>query len=253
MNGEPDFRLGGLMPGDKESEFAESMMWPGDLTLVAEHHTTPNGSHSFFDVHDRRMTWGVPGDPQLVAVKIARDLGARTFTVESENHAALGFAQNWLIERGCPPDPITRLSGDFVQPADDQTIRVEQQIRTSGERYKVLDTLTSDGYPYETWTMVRDSLASHAPSRVFLEEADLAADSYTVREGAFPDEDAAHQWLDDRDTPMPEPPEYRGDPAVLRTRAALARSAGSATSPGTGPILEAAASLPSRPNPGRSM
>ncbi|QMU67311.1 glycosyl hydrolase [Streptacidiphilus sp. P02-A3a] len=253
MNGEPDFRLDGLMPGDEESEFAESMMWPGDLTLVAEHHTTPNGSHSFFVVHDRSMTWGVPGSPQLVAVKIARDLDARTFTVESENHAALGFAQNWLIERGCPPGPITRLSSDFVQPADDQTIRVEQQIRNSGDRYKVLDTLTSDGYPYETWTMVRDSLASQDPIRVFLEEADLAADSYTVREGAFPDEDAALQWLDDRDTPLPEPPEYRGDPAVLRTRAALARSAGSTTSPGTGPSVEAPASVPARPTPGRSM
>jgi hypothetical protein len=253
MNTEPDFRLDGLMPGDEASEFAESMMWPGDLTLVAEHHTTPNGSHSFFVVHDRTMTWGEPGSPQLVAVKIARDLDARTFTIESENHAALGFAQNWLIERGCPPDPIARLSSEFVQPADDRTIRVEQQIRTSGDQYKVLDTLTSDGHPYETWTMVRDSAASHAPIRVFLEEADLVADVYTMREGAFPDEDAALEWLDDRDTPLPEPPEYRGDPAALRTRAALTRSAGSTTSPSTGPSLEAPAGVPPRQTPGRSM
>jgi len=223
---ELDFRLDAFEPADTASERAEEAFWPGDLTVLAKHHTTPHGSHSFVVAHDRSITWGIPGEPQVAAIMVARDLSLNTFTFESSHHATVAFAQNWLIERGCPPEQITQVGGDFMKPADDLTVRIEQQIRESGTRYEVLSSQTSDFDPCETWTLTRDSSATQAPIRVFLEEGDPDAHTYTMREGAFADEDAAQHWLDDRTSPLPQPPEYRDEAAALRAGIALTRSAG---------------------------
>ncbi|MFJ5875318.1 glycosyl hydrolase [Streptomyces sp. NPDC093088] len=233
-----DFDLDELAPADDASAEAVERFWSGDLTALSHHHTTPNGSHSFVVAHDRSVTWGVPGEPQIMAIAVARDLSRFTFTLETSYHATVPFAQNWLVERGCPPAQIAQIAKGYLDPADDLTLQVEQQIRGSGTRYEVLDTYTSDSAPCETWTLTRDSQAGQVPVRVFLEEWDHDAGTYTVREGAFADVDAAHSWLEDRDDPLPEPPEYRyGEGAVsrARTRAALARSAGASAIPKAGP------------------
>lgn len=250
-----DFHLDDLGPANAESEYAEQQFWAGDLTVLAEHHTTPHGSHSYVVAHDGSVTWGVPGEPQIAAIKVARDLSLNTFTFELAYHANVAFAQNWLIERGCPSERIAQTGGDFMKPADELTVRIEQQIRESGTRYKVLDSQTSDSDPCETWMLTRDAGATHAPIRVFLEEGDFAAHTYTMREGAFPDEDAAQNWLDDRSSPLPQPPEQRGEPAARRARAALTRSTGSSATPKAGlEIHSAPPTVPAqRPSPGRSM
>ncbi|MFB7109163.1 glycosyl hydrolase [Streptomyces sp. NPDC056291] len=255
MTTELDFRLDDFEPADAASELAESSLCAGDLTVLAEHHTTPKGSHSYLVAHDGTMTWGVPGEPQLVAIKITRDLRERAFTFETAHHASLAFAQNWLVERGCPPEPIAQVGADLIQPADELTVRVEQQIRAPGDRYKVMATQTSDYAPCETWTMVRDSGADHAPIRVFLEETAADALTYAVREGAFADEDAAQDWLDNRDGPLPEPPGCRGAGTVLRTRAALTRCTSPSSIPKTGLGTSTApwANSAQRPNPRRPM
>ncbi|MEU3792982.1 glycosyl hydrolase [Streptomyces fructofermentans] len=255
MTTELDFRLDDFEPADAVSELAESSPWAGDLTVLAEHHTTPNWAQSYLVAHDGSVTWGVPGEPQLVAIKITRDPRERTFTLETASHASLAFAQNWLVEHGCPPEPIAQVGADLIQPADDLTVRVEQQIRASGDWYKVLATQTSDYAPCETWTMVRDSGAAQAPIRVFLEKVATDDRTYTVREGAFVDENAAQDWLDNRDGPLPEPPEYRGDGAALRTRIALTRSTSPSAIPKAGLNTSTAPSVNSaqRPNPRRSM
>lgn len=250
-----DFHLDDLWPANSASENAEQQSWGGDLTVLAEHHTTPHGSHSYVVAHDGSVTWGVPGEPQVSAIKVARNLSLNTFTFEMAYHATVAFAQNWLIERGCPPERIARTGEDFMQPADDLTVLIEQQIRESGTRYRVLDSQTSDYDPCETWTVTRDSSAAQAPIRVFLEEGDFAAHTYTMREGAFADEFAAQHWLDDRSTALPQPPEYRGDAAALRTRAALTRSAGASaiTKAGLDAPSPPSAGTAQRPSPGRSM
>ncbi|MFH9734394.1 glycosyl hydrolase [Streptomyces sp. NPDC017260] len=227
--------LADLLPADDASEEAMETFRAGDLTVLSQHHTSPSGSHSFVLAHDRSVTWGAPGEPQLFAIAVARDLSRSTFTFETSYHATASFAQSWLVERGCPPERIALSGGDYVKPADDLTVQVEQQIRGSGTRYEVLDTYTSDYGPSETWTLVRDSRAAQAPVRVFHEEWDHEADTYTMREGAFADVGVAQTWLDERSGPLPEPPEYSDhDGAVVRARIAriaLARSAGaSATS-----------------------
>ncbi|WP_328946399.1 glycosyl hydrolase [Streptomyces sp. NBC_00250] len=224
-----DFDLDELAPADAASEEAVERFWSGDLTALSQHHTTPNGSHSFVVAHDRSVTWGAPGEPQVMAIAVARDLTRFTFTLETSYHATMSFAQNWLVERGCPPEKIAKVHGGFAKPADDLTAWVERQIRESGGRYEVLDNHTSDSDPNESWTLTRDSRAAEAPIRVFHEEWDQDADTYTMREGAFADVDVARSWLDDRSSPLPEPPEYRDDNgAVVRARVAriaLARSA----------------------------
>ena len=147
MTAELDFGLDGFQPADIDSEQAEGGLWAGGLRVLTEHHTGPDGSHSFLVAHDESATWGVPGAPQLVAVAVARDLDRRTFTLETASHASLPFAQNWLIERGCPPDHITTVDGDFMKAADNLTLRIEQKIRDAGHRYEVLDTQSWDTTP----------------------------------------------------------------------------------------------------------
>ncbi|WP_217559125.1 glycosyl hydrolase [Streptomyces sp. GbtcB6] len=253
MSNELDFHLADLEPADADSEDAEQRLWSGDLTVLAEHHTTPYGSHSYVIAHDRSVTWGVPGAPQIVAIKVARDLSLNTFTFESTYHATLSFAQNWLIEHGCPPDRVAQVRWDFMKPTDDLTLWLDQQIRESGARYEVIDSWTSDSDPCETWTLTRDSSASQAPIRVFLEEGNHEARTCTIREGAFDDEAAARNWLDDRSSPLPQPPGYRGEAASRLARAALYRSASTSATPKAGPDTRHApsAGTAQRPNRGK--
>lgn len=249
-----DFRLDDLVPADADSEYVEQRLWSGDLTVLAVHHTTANG---YVVAHDGSVTWGVPGNPQISAIKIARDPSLNTFTLETSYHATVSFAQNWLIEHGCPPERIARVGDGFMKPADNLTVRVEQQIRESGSRYEILDTQTWDFDPCETWTLTRDSHTDQAPIRVFLEEGNRDAHTYTMREGAFADEGTARRWLHDRSSPLPCPPEYRVEATGLRTRAALARSPGAPAIPKAGLDAHAhqtpSAGAAQRPDSGRSL
>ncbi|MEU0302858.1 glycosyl hydrolase [Streptomyces sp. NPDC006175] len=234
-----DFHLDDLAPSDASSEYAERDFWAGDVTVLAEHHTPPDGSHSFVVAHDGSVAWGAPGEPQVAAIKVGRDLSLHTFTFELTYHATVAFAQNWLIKRGCPPEQINQTGGTLLKPADDLTLQVEHQIRESGTRYEVLGSQTSDFNPCEAWTLTRNSAADQAPIRVFLEEGNFSTHTYTMREGAFADIGAAQTWLDERSGPLPEPPEYSDhNGAVVRARIAqiaLARSSGASTTPKTDP------------------
>ncbi|MDT0464766.1 glycosyl hydrolase [Streptomyces gibsoniae] len=255
MSDELDFHLDDFEPADTDSEDAEQRFWHSDLTVLAEHHTTPYGPHSFVVAHDRSATWGVPGAPQIAAIKVARDFSRRTFTFEAAYHAAVPFAQNWLIEHGCPPDRIAQVRRHFMEPTDDLTLLLDRQIRESGARYEVIGSGTSDSDPCETWTLTRDSRAAQAPIRVFLEEDNREARTYTIREGAFDDEAAARHWLADRSSPLPQPPDYRGEAAARLARAALYRSAGASAIPKAGPDIRHApsAGAAQRPNRGKSL
>ncbi|MCV2458241.1 glycosyl hydrolase [Streptomyces sp. ICN988] len=252
-----DFDLADLAPADETSVDAMEAFRAGDLTVLSQHHTAPYGSHSFVLAHDWSVTWGTPGEPQLLAIAVARDLSRSTFTFETSHHSLASFAQNWLAERGCPLDRITLRGGDYVEPADDLSVQVERQIQSSGTRYEVLDTFTSDYDSSEAWTLVRDSRAVQAPVRLFHEEWDHDAGTYTMREGAFADIGAAQTWLEERSGPLPEPPEYSDhNGAVVRARIAriaLARSVGASATPQTGldaPRTTAAGPV-QRPAPGR--
>ncbi|MCZ4122695.1 glycosyl hydrolase [Streptomyces sp. H39-S7] len=251
MNRDTDFGLAAFHPADPESARSRNLLLASDLTVLAEHHIDGARSQSFLVAHDGSVTWGVPGEPQLVAIKIERDLDERTYTFQTASHACVPFAQKWLIERGCPPDSIGQGDG-FLAPADGLTVRIEEQIRASADRYEILDSQCWDG-PCESWTLVHDSGATQAPIRVFLDTGDLTTNTYTMREGAFNDPQAARDWLDERDGPLPEPPEYRGDAAALRASAALSRSTGPVMDPQAGLTTGTTPPAGSRPAPGRSL
>jgi hypothetical protein len=250
-----DFGLDGLDPADVDSAQAEGFVWAGDLTVLAEHHT-PDRSRSFIVAHDKSAAWGVPGAPEVAAIAITRDLEQGAFTFAFAYHATHPFAQAWLIERGCPPGQIVLPDGVYIDPADDLTRELEEKIRDGGRRYIVLDAHTrGDGPSYESWTMARDTTADQAPIRVFLEESVPAATAYTLREGAFPDEDAARDWLDHRDSPLPKPHERRVDTDALRVRAAAALSTTPPPPPARGHDRSQSPSAPAvpPPSPGRSL
>lgn len=220
-----DFDLDGFDPTDLASEYAEQRLWAPDFVSLAEHHDADR-STSYLVAHDESATWGNPGTPQILAIKVSRDFERNTFTIQSAEHAIIPFAQNWLAEQGCPPEAIAQADQDLMEPADDLTARIERKVRTSGTRYDVLDSHSSDFDPCEIWTLTRDAQAEAAPVRLFLEEGNFDTHTYTLREGAFEDESAARSWLDDRSTPLPQPAEHHGESPGRRAQAALARSAG---------------------------
>ncbi|MFF5962853.1 hypothetical protein ACFY64_03705 [Streptomyces collinus] len=77
-----------------------------------------------------------------------------------------------------------------------------------------------------------------------------------MREGAFADEAAARHWLEDRSSPLPQPPDYRGEAAARLTRAAVTRSAGASATPkkaGLDTGNAPSAGTAQRPNPRRPM
>ncbi|MFF4520524.1 glycosyl hydrolase [Streptomyces bluensis] len=259
MSSTPNFRLDGLAPADESSAEAEGDigLWDDLFSALAAHHT-PDGKQSFLVIHDGSATWGIPGAPQFIALHITRDLATRTFRIEQADRPTVPFAQLWLAGRGCPPDAIQLPKDQHIEPADALTTRIECQIRHSGARYEIKDHYTHDSVPCETWVMVRDSdpSAANLPVRIFLEATDLDVFTYTLREGAFRDGTRANQWLFDRDTPLPEPPEHVTSADRL-TRVALARStsgrpaaAASVPAPPIGPALSPGAQ--SRRRGGRS-
>ncbi|MEU1906578.1 hypothetical protein [Streptomyces hygroscopicus] len=231
----------GFAPADEVTAEAEGDLdvWGDSYDSLAEHHTA-DGKHSFFLLHDSLATWGIPGEPQLISLQIIRDLQARTFRIDQARQPTVPFAQRWLINRGCPSQAIQLPQGEHIVPADTLTSHLEDQIRSSGDRYDIEDHFTCDWRvpPYETWVMVHDRHpgSTDLPVRIFLEASDLTTFTYTLREGAFRDSSSARTWLCDRDAPLPAPPKHLTS-ANRRARAALARCI-------TGPHRDGIASTP---------
>lgn len=177
-------------------------------------------TESFVVVHDRSATYDYPGAPQIMGIHVRRDLAQGTYQLDFEQHPTVPLAQHWLTARDCPPDAVLLPPNTYPEPADEQTIEIEERLRNSGTRYEVLQHYTNDCFGYETWTIVRDNdPRSHTePFRLFLEEGNEAAFTYTVREGAFTSEKAAEEWTQTRDSPLPTPaaPDPRTVAAALR-------------------------------------
>lgn len=173
-----------------------------EYTLLASHH---EGDSSFAVLFDSSATWGIPGTADLLAVHVARNQMWRTFDFDRARLPMVALAQQWLVARGCPPEAIVLQPERATQPADQQSTALETRLRTMPGRYTLLDHYTDDSGPFESWAMLRDTHPESAgtPVRVFIESADINAGTYTLREGAFTDEDAAQEWLDERPGPLP--------------------------------------------------
>lgn len=231
----PDYRLDGFEPasGAVVGDFLSATQWDDMYTELAAHHTA-NDSYLLF--YDRAAIWdNVPGSAEYVGMHIHRDCAEGTFTFESARQPTVPFTQNWLSNRGCPPEAI-ELDEPGPRPADALTSQVEDRLRAnSGGRYTLLEDYTHNPGIFregvEISTLVHDAHPGSAerPYRLFLEETTPSLDTYTVREGAFNSAEAADAWLRDRDTPLPLAPAPASDTVGRRATAALARTTTNAT------------------------
>ncbi|MDX3750117.1 hypothetical protein [Streptomyces sp. AK08-02] len=206
----PDFRLGGYQAvNDRvDDQFWQHIGIEEDqLTVLAEHHTS-DGRSSFFVLHNGAVTWGIPGEPQLVALYLQRDTVARTFRFDHAELPLPVMAQSWLIARGCPEEKILlseRLGGT---PSDDATRALEARLRGDGDHFALLTSYTRDDEPFQTTVLLR-ALDERVPLpfRVLLEEVDTDTWTRTLREGGFATFEAATTWWEahwsGEDVPLP--------------------------------------------------
>uniref|UniRef100_A0AAU2AF24 Uncharacterized protein n=1 Tax=Streptomyces sp. NBC_00093 TaxID=2975649 RepID=A0AAU2AF24_9ACTN len=219
---QPDFRLDGYQA---VNDLVDEQFWQhigideDQLSILAEHHTN-DGRHSFSLLHNSAVTWGMPGEPQLVALHLQRDTDARTFRFDHAAFALLAMAQSWLIARGCPEEEILLADGMGSQPADPATRALEKRLRRDGDHFALLTSYTHDTEPMEIAVLLRalDEKAP-VPFRILLEQVDTTAWTYTLREGGFATFEAATQWWEAHwsGEEIPLPP---ATPAARHTTAA---------------------------------
>ncbi|GGZ20876.1 hypothetical protein [Streptomyces poonensis] len=143
---EMDLRLHGFEAADERTDeaFWHAIGIEQDmLTVLAEHHT-PDGLHSYFVLHNGAVTWGIPGEPQFVALHLRRDPPTKTFRFDHAELPLPAMAQSWLIHRGCPPGAIGLLPGMGTAPADESTRALEQWPRSDGDNFALLHSYTDD-------------------------------------------------------------------------------------------------------------
>ncbi|MGW6454369.1 hypothetical protein ACWF94_00320 [Streptomyces sp. NPDC055078] len=218
----PDFRVDGyeaVKPLADEAFWQHIAMNQNDLTKLADHHSD-DGRHSHYVLHDRTATWGLPGEPQLIALHLQRDPEARTFRFQHARLPLPSMAQSWLIARGCPKDAV-RLPTDLgTTPADDATRALEDRLMADGDHFALLTSYTDDGptAPQTTVLLRAVDEKEPLPFRVLLETADTDAWTHTLVEGGFATFDEATAWWEDHwrgaDVPLPALP-----PPARRTTA----------------------------------
>lgn len=206
----PDFRLDGYEAASDEVEehFYGRIEADEDmLTVLAEHHSA-DARHSFHVLHDGTATWGFPGEPQIIALHIARDPGERTFTFEHAMLPLPAMAQSWLVSRGCPREGIRLPPGMGTASADEATTALQERLVGDGHRFALVDSYTNDSSNRPQITALLralDDKDAH-PFRVLVEEADLTQFTHTLREAGFPTYDAAESYFNDPDGVRQKPP-----------------------------------------------
>ncbi|MFI1652777.1 hypothetical protein ACH4XT_38410 [Streptomyces avidinii] len=206
----PDFQLVGYRAASDavEERFYGRIEADEDmLTALAEHYSA-DAHHSFHVLHDGTVTWGIPGEPQIIALHIARDPVERTFTFEHTMLPLPAMAQSWLVSRGCPREGIRLPPGMGTEPADETTTALQDRLVSDGHRFALIDSYTNDNTNRPQITVLLRALDEKDPHpfRVLVEEADLAKYTHTLREGGFPTYDAAVSYFNDPDGFRQKPP-----------------------------------------------
>ncbi|KNB53472.1 hypothetical protein [Streptomyces caatingaensis] len=247
-----DFRLDGYTLADGSDDYLfHALTTNHDCLAPLVTHHTDDGRNSYLVLHDTAATWDIPGSPQLLAMTLTRDPDNRTFRFDAERHPLISLAQRWLIARGAAPDAV-RMPPERTgaRPADSLTTVLEEQLMTSGTRYDVVEHYTDDCTEYETSVLVHDTDPTSVgkPYRLFLETWSPDSPTYTLREGAFPDVEAAWEWMENREGPLPAP--RTPLPAVLATPRAGAARTTTRRSPQPPPASLLPAKPPTPPSPG---
>ncbi|MFD9715820.1 hypothetical protein [Streptomyces sp. NPDC059076] len=218
----PDFRLDGYKAVNPQVDEAFRLHIASneyDLVSLADHHSD-DGRHSHYVLHDKSATWGIPGEPQLIALHLQRTPAAGTFRFEHATLPLPAMAQSWLIARGCPPDGIRLPDGTGTTPADDTTRALEERLLGDGDHFALLTSYTDDTSATPQITVLLRALdeAEPLPFRVLLQEVDLDGFTHTLREGGFTTFDEATHWWENHwqghTVPLPPTP-----PSAPRTAA----------------------------------
>lgn len=215
----PDFRLDGYQAATKTVDdrfWQHIMIRELDFYTLAQHHTV-DGQHGYFVLHDQSAQWGIPGEAQIVALHLQRDVQARVFRFQHLVLPLVPMAQSWLIARGCPEEAIVLppISAGST-PADETTRALERRLMSDGDNFALLHSYTDDSSAKSQTVVVLRALdeGSAVPFRVLLEEADLDSGNHTLREGAFADLDSVSNWWEDHfsghEPPLPPPPAPAG-------------------------------------------
>ncbi|WP_239081145.1 hypothetical protein [Streptomyces coelicoflavus] len=219
---QPDFRLDGY---EAVNDHVADQFWghivieQGSMTVLAEHHSD-DAEHSFYVMHNGAVTWGIPGEPQLVALHLKRDPAARSYQFDHKMLPLPSMAQSWLIARGCPEEKILLPEGMGTAAADEATRVLEQRLRSDGDHFAYGVSYTDDASdPVQTTVMLRamDEKAA-MPYRVLLEVADTTTWTHTLREGGFQTFEAATEWWEAHWN-GDEPPLPTASPATRHTTA----------------------------------
>ncbi|MET8623702.1 hypothetical protein ABZW30_08090 [Kitasatospora sp. NPDC004669] len=215
------------------------------------------------------MTWDIPGSPPYAGVHVQRNLAEGTYQADLTREAIAALAQRWLISRGADPDVISQPPMDHMA-TDEATQGLERRLRESGDRFRVVNQYTHDEvlrpqdlngevppkavaddglvYFFKTWIIAEDTRpeAGQHPVRLFFEDVDMKAHSYTLREGGFRSVDDAYGWTRDIDAgDNPLPPVSTGPSA--RVTGALQRGTMPLLAPG--PTSAIPAPAPAAPRP----
>ncbi|MFH9071425.1 hypothetical protein [Streptomyces alboflavus] len=212
MPSSPDFRLDGY---DAVNDRVAEQFWQHidieatELTVLAEYHTDDE-RHSYYVLHNGAVTWGIPGEPQLVALHLQRDVQARTFRFQHEQLPLVPMAQSWLIARGCPKDAIGLRPDMGTDAADEATKALEDRLTSDGDHFALVTSYTSDDDPDRVQiTVLLAAIDEKAPLRfrVLLEEVDTEHWTHTLREGGFATYEQATAWWQahwsGEDVPLP--------------------------------------------------
>ncbi len=197
---ELDLRLDGFQAADEQTReaFRHAIeIEQTELTPLAEHHAPDGGS--YYVLHNAAATWGIPGEPQLVALHLQRDLPTKTFRFEHATLPLPAMAQAWLVHRGCPPEKISLTPGAGTSPADEVTRALEARLSADGNHFALLHSYTDDDPDNSATVVVLRSLGERSPFpfRVLHEDVDIASWTHTLREGGFATYAEALQWCED--------------------------------------------------------
>ncbi|MGP9017617.1 hypothetical protein ACT1U9_04300 [Streptomyces sp. BR1] len=239
MPSSPDFRLDGF---DAVNDRVAEQFWQhidieaADLTVLAEHHTDDQ-RHSYYVMHNDSVTWGIPGEPQLVALYLQRDVKARTFRFQHVELALVPMAQSWLIARGCPKDAIALPPDIGTDAADEVTKALEDRLTSDGDHFAIVTSYTSDDDPDRVQIAVLLAAIDESASlrfRVLLQEVDMEHWTHTLREGGFSTYEQATTWWQAHwsgdDVPLPS-----AQTATRRSAPSMMPGLPAAPAPRTGP------------------
>ncbi|MFD4476459.1 hypothetical protein ACFWPU_10145 [Streptomyces sp. NPDC058471] len=242
MPSSPDFHLDGY---DAVNDRVAEQFWQhigieaSELTVLAEH-TTDDQQHSYYVLHNGAVTWGIPGEPQLVALHLQRDVQARTFRFQHDQLPLVPMAQSWLIARGCPKDAIGLRPDRVGTDAEDEaTTALEDRLTADGDHFAVVTSYTSDDHPDGVQiTVLLAAIDEKAPLRfrVLLHEVDTERWTHRLREGGFSTYEQATAWWQAH---------WSGDDVPLPTAQTATRHSAPSAMPGL-PVAPAPGTGPTR-------